>query len=74
MSKRRPATPSLFDAPLNEKDVVVRPPSGGDDLRAKLIYDLAYSASLENFSTFIATELKVIFKTPLVMLRMTQGR
>jgi lipopolysaccharide/colanic/teichoic acid biosynthesis glycosyltransferase len=40
-----------------------------DDLRAKLLYDLAYSAALETFSTYLATELKVLFKTPLVMLK-----
>jgi lipopolysaccharide/colanic/teichoic acid biosynthesis glycosyltransferase len=39
-----------------------------DDLRAKLLYDLAYTASLERFSTFLRTELSVIFKTPLVMI------
>ncbi|MGE0871058.1 MAG: sugar transferase [Kofleriaceae bacterium] len=45
-----------------------------DDMRIKLLYDLAYSASLERFGTFLRTELGIIFKTPLVMLRMTQGR
>ncbi|TMQ04086.1 MAG: sugar transferase [Deltaproteobacteria bacterium] len=45
-----------------------------DDMRIKLLYDLAYTASLERFDTFLCTELGIIFKTPLVMLRMTQGR
>ncbi len=45
-----------------------------DDMRIKLLYDLAYTASLEHFDTFIRTELGIIFKTPLVMLKMTQGR
>ena len=45
-----------------------------DDMRIKLLYDLAYTASLESFDTFLRTELGIIFKTPLVMLRMTQGR
>lgn len=40
-----------------------------DDLRAKLLYDLAYTASLERFSTYIRTELKVLFMTPMVLLR-----
>ncbi len=40
-----------------------------DDMRAKLLYDLAYTASLEDFGSFIRTEASVIFKTPLVMLR-----
>jgi lipopolysaccharide/colanic/teichoic acid biosynthesis glycosyltransferase len=45
-----------------------------DDMRIKLLYDLAYTASLERFGTFLRTELGIILKTPLVMLRMTQGR
>ena len=40
-----------------------------DDLRAKLLYDLAYTASLERFSTYIRTELKVIAMTPMVLLK-----
>ncbi|MCU0691445.1 MAG: sugar transferase [Polyangiaceae bacterium] len=39
-----------------------------DDLRAKLLYDLAYTASLERFSAYLRTELGVILKTPLVMI------
>ncbi len=45
-----------------------------DDMRIKLLYDLAYTASLERLDTFLRTELGIIVKTPLVMLRMTQGR
>jgi lipopolysaccharide/colanic/teichoic acid biosynthesis glycosyltransferase len=40
-----------------------------DDMRLKMLFDLAYSANLEKFGTFLATELAVIAKTPLVMLR-----
>jgi lipopolysaccharide/colanic/teichoic acid biosynthesis glycosyltransferase len=40
-----------------------------DDMRMKLLFDLAYAASLESLATFLRTELKVIFTTPLVMLR-----
>ncbi len=40
-----------------------------DDLRAKLLYDLAYTAALEKFSTYIQTELKVLALTPMVLLR-----
>lgn len=40
-----------------------------DDMRTKLLFDLAYVASLERFSTFFMTELWVIARTPLVMLR-----
>lgn len=40
-----------------------------DDMRAKLLYDLAYTAALESLSTYLSTELSIILKTPLVMLR-----
>ena len=45
-----------------------------DDMRIKLLFDLAYTASLENLSTYLRTELGIIVKTPLVMLKMAQGR
>jgi len=45
-----------------------------DDMRIKLLYDLAYTASMERLDTFLRTELGIIFRTPLVMLKMTQGR
>ncbi len=40
-----------------------------DDLRAKLLYDLAYAASLERMSTYVTTELGVLLRTPLVMIK-----
>ncbi len=40
-----------------------------DDLRAKLLFDLAYTAALESLSTYLPTEISVILKTPLVMLK-----
>jgi lipopolysaccharide/colanic/teichoic acid biosynthesis glycosyltransferase len=40
-----------------------------DDMRTKLLFDLAYVTSLDHFRTFIATELLIILKTPWVMLR-----
>ena len=45
-----------------------------DDMRIKLLYDLAYTASLEKLSAYLSTELKIIFQTPIVMLRMASGR
>src|SRR5262249_19988593 len=36
-----------------------------DDMRIKLLYDLAYTASLEKLSAYLQTELKIIFQTPL---------
>jgi lipopolysaccharide/colanic/teichoic acid biosynthesis glycosyltransferase len=38
-----------------------------DDMRMKLLFDLAYAASLESLSSYLRTELTVIFKTPMVM-------
>ncbi|MDB4969829.1 MAG: glycosyltransferase [Myxococcales bacterium] len=40
-----------------------------DDMRMKMLFDLAYSANLETFASFLATELRVIAQTPLVMLK-----
>jgi lipopolysaccharide/colanic/teichoic acid biosynthesis glycosyltransferase len=40
-----------------------------DDMRLKMLFDLAYSATLEQFSSFLSTELSVIAKTPLVMIK-----
>ena len=40
-----------------------------DDMRLKMLFDLAYSATLEKFGSFLSTELAVIAKTPLVMLK-----
>ncbi|MCC6557019.1 MAG: sugar transferase [Polyangiaceae bacterium] len=42
--------------------------SEADDMRMKLLFDLAYAASLESLSTYLAMELSIIFKTPLVMI------
>lgn len=40
-----------------------------DDMRTKLLLDLAYVMALERFGTFLCTELAVLVKTPWVMLR-----
>lgn len=39
-----------------------------DDLRAKLLYDLAYAAALERFSVFLRTEVSILLRTPWIML------
>jgi lipopolysaccharide/colanic/teichoic acid biosynthesis glycosyltransferase len=43
--------------------------SEADDMRTKLLFDLAYVAALEHFQTFAFMELMIILKTPLAMLR-----
>ena len=40
-----------------------------DDMRMKLLYDLAYSAATENIRAFLPLEVSILFKTPLVMIR-----
>jgi lipopolysaccharide/colanic/teichoic acid biosynthesis glycosyltransferase len=40
-----------------------------DDMRMKLLFDLAYSATLESFFSYLFTEIAVILKTPFVMVR-----
>lgn len=39
-----------------------------DDMRMKMLFDLAYAAGLERFGSFAVTELTVIVKTPMVMI------
>jgi lipopolysaccharide/colanic/teichoic acid biosynthesis glycosyltransferase len=39
-----------------------------DDMRMKLLFDLAYSASLESLGSYLRTELSIIFKTPMIMI------
>jgi lipopolysaccharide/colanic/teichoic acid biosynthesis glycosyltransferase len=43
--------------------------SDADDMRMKMLYDLAYSAALEKLSSYLTTEFQVIARTPLVMLK-----
>ncbi len=40
-----------------------------DDMRLKMLYDLAYLATLETFWSFLRMEIMIIVKTPYVMLR-----
>jgi lipopolysaccharide/colanic/teichoic acid biosynthesis glycosyltransferase len=40
-----------------------------DDMRVKMLYDLAYCAAMENLWTFLSLETSIILRTPLVMLR-----
>jgi lipopolysaccharide/colanic/teichoic acid biosynthesis glycosyltransferase len=40
-----------------------------DDMRMKLLYDMAYAASLERPRTYLRMELEVLARTPLVMVR-----
>jgi lipopolysaccharide/colanic/teichoic acid biosynthesis glycosyltransferase len=39
-----------------------------DDMRLKLMFDLAYAASLEGFWSYLPLELSILARTPLVMV------
>jgi lipopolysaccharide/colanic/teichoic acid biosynthesis glycosyltransferase len=64
-------------SPINEfKEALTNPwkldgadDAEADDMRMKMLFDLAYSANLEHLANYLAMELKIIAKTPLVMLR-----
>ncbi len=60
----------IFAATLqNPFDLDEAKGSVADDMRVKLLYDLAYSAALEKFSSYLAMELKILLKTPWIMIR-----
>ena len=54
---------------LNPFDIDEAEGSTADDMRMKLLFDLAYAASLEALGSYLEMEFSIIFKTPLVMLK-----
>jgi len=48
--------------------------SMADDMRTKLLYDLTYSAYLENFWGFLLTDISIVLKTPAVMFLSRSGQ
>ena len=40
-----------------------------DDMRLKLLYDLAYSATLDDLGNYLMTETEIILRTPITMVR-----
>jgi lipopolysaccharide/colanic/teichoic acid biosynthesis glycosyltransferase len=54
---------------LNPFDLPETQGSTADDMRMKLLFDLAYAAALESLASFLRMELEIIFKTPLVMVK-----
>jgi lipopolysaccharide/colanic/teichoic acid biosynthesis glycosyltransferase len=63
------ALAALGDGLVNPYKLAVAEGSEADDMRTKLLFDLAYVASLEHFGTFLVTDLLIILKTPFIMLR-----
>jgi lipopolysaccharide/colanic/teichoic acid biosynthesis glycosyltransferase len=59
----------LKDALVNPFKLEGADGATADDMRLKLLYDLAYSATLESLRTYLRTEIEIILRTPLVMLR-----
>jgi lipopolysaccharide/colanic/teichoic acid biosynthesis glycosyltransferase len=41
-----------------------------DHMRMKMLYDLAYTAAMEDLGSYLSMELSILLQTPLVMLRM----
>ncbi len=60
---------SFEDTLLNPFDLPETEGSTADDMRMKLLFDLAYAAALEGLKSFLSMELSIIVKTPMVMLR-----
>lgn len=58
----------LKDTLLNPFKLPEAEGSIADDMRTKMLFDLAYAARLEDFWSFLKTDLEIIIKTPLVML------
>jgi lipopolysaccharide/colanic/teichoic acid biosynthesis glycosyltransferase len=63
------AVAHMDDVLLNPYKLEEAVGSEADDMRTKLLFDLAYVASLEHFRSFITMELMIILKTPWVMVR-----
>jgi len=51
-----------FDVPGAENSLA-------DDMRMKLLYDLAYSVATDRLGTFLAMEARIVLRTPLVMMK-----
>jgi lipopolysaccharide/colanic/teichoic acid biosynthesis glycosyltransferase len=63
----------LKETLVNPFDIEEADGALADDMRIKLMFDLAYAASLEEFWSYLRMELGIILKTPLVMI-MSRGR
>ncbi len=59
----------LQEALVNPFDVDGAEGALADDMRLKLLYDLAYTAALDDLGNYVRTEAEIILKTPVVMLR-----
>lgn len=62
------ALSSMKDELLNPFKLEGADDALADDMRTKLLYDVAYSAALEDFWTWLRTDVEIIVKTPYVMV------
>jgi lipopolysaccharide/colanic/teichoic acid biosynthesis glycosyltransferase len=58
----------LKDSLTNPFDIDEAEGALADDMRIKLMYDLAYAAALEELGSYLRMEARIIFTTPIVML------
>jgi lipopolysaccharide/colanic/teichoic acid biosynthesis glycosyltransferase len=65
-----PSSPlwQMIDTLTNPYEVDGTEGAAADDLRVKLLYDLAYIATLDDLAEYLRTEAMVILRTPYVMI------
>jgi lipopolysaccharide/colanic/teichoic acid biosynthesis glycosyltransferase len=63
------ALAAFRDVLSNPFDVEGADDALADDLRVKMLYDLAYSVATEHLRSFLPLELSILLKTPIVMIR-----
>jgi lipopolysaccharide/colanic/teichoic acid biosynthesis glycosyltransferase len=59
----------LKDALVNPWKLDETDGAEADDMRLKMLYDLAYGAQLDDLWAYLRTEAEIILRTPLVMIR-----
>jgi lipopolysaccharide/colanic/teichoic acid biosynthesis glycosyltransferase len=67
------AVAKLKETLTNPFDVEEAEGALADDMRIKLLFDLAYAAALEQFWSYLQMEAEILVKTPLIML-LSKGR
>ncbi len=65
---------ALADSLQNPFDLDAAAGAVADDMRVKLLYDVAYVASMEKLSTYLTMEAMILWRTPWVMLRGLSAR
>lgn len=63
----------ILDTLVNPFDIDEADGALADDMRIKLMFDLAYAASLEEFWAYIKMEARILASTPMIML-FSRGR